>query len=265
MGREYLIRTPDGGLYAVNSIKMCRSFIRKIALSASPTQDDDFAAFAIVEESNLAFCRNGYDSWIFVNGVEEELHCWEDVVNYKGLFYAVSQAGTIAVCDFSEGCFRPRVSIIHGTVPFGFGGDIHYAVFSAGDMMLVTRVLDQEFSDAAGEESNLVYKTVGFEVFKMNWELLTWQTLDTLGDRVLFVGGNSSLSFCASEFVGCSADCVYFTDDYSELNDDDACGNQDLGIFRLRDKSVEPLPCFSRNSCSRLGWPLPIWVSPNPC
>lgn len=244
---------------------MCNSFIRKVVLSASPTRNEEFAAFAIVGQSNLAFCRNGYDSWIFVNDGEEELYCWEDVVDYKGLFYAVSKGGTVAVCDFNEGCSPPRVSVIHATAPFGFGGDIHYAVFCAGDVMLVTRVLEQDFSDDAGEESNFVYKTVGFEVFKMNWGLLTWQRVESLNDRVLFVGGNSSLSFCASEFSGCSPDCVYFTDDYSESNDEDACGKHDLGIFRFRDKSVEPLPCFPPSSGSWLGWPLPIWVSPNPC
>lgn len=244
---------------------MCNSFLGKVVLSASPTLNDDFAALAIVGQNNLAFCRNGYDSWIFLNGEEEEMNCWEDVVNYNGLFFAVSKGGTIAVCDAGEGCFPPRVSIIQTTTPFGFAGDIHYAVFSAGDMLLLIRVLDQDFSDHAGEESDLVYRTVGFEVFKMNWGLLTWQRVETLGERVLFVGGNSSLSFCASDFVGCSADCIYFTDDYSESNEDDACGKHDLGVFRLRDKSIEPLPCFNQNSCSRLRWPLPIWVSPNPC
>lgn len=189
------------------------------------------------------------------------MYYWEDAVYRNGLFFAVSKEGVIAVCDVGGG--SPRVSIIQTTAPAGFSGDIHYAAFSGEDLLLVTRVLEQEFSD----ESNLVYWTVGFEVFKMDWGVLAWQKVETLGDRVLFVGGNSSLSFSAADFEGCCADCIYFTDDYSESNhDDDAYGKHDLGIFRLWDQSIEPLPCFPRSSSySRLGWPLPIWVTPNPC
>ncbi|KAK7351787.1 hypothetical protein VNO77_11481 [Canavalia gladiata] len=261
VGREYLIRNPYGGLYAFNLRQMCNSFLRKVVLSASL---DEFAAFAIVGQNHLAFCKNGYDSWVFLSQEEEELYCWEDVVYHNGLFFVVSKGGTVAVCDV-KGSFPPRVSIIRTTAPVRFSGDIHYVVFSGEDMLLVSRVLEQEFSDAAGDESNLVYRTVGFEVFKMDLGLLKWEKIESLGEQVLFVGGNSSLSFSASDFSGCSADCIYFTDDYSESNDEDAYGKHDLGIFRLRDRSIEPLPCFSPNSYSRLGWPLPIWVSPNPC
>nr|KYP64795.1 F-box protein SKIP23 [Cajanus cajan] len=265
VGREYLVANPHGAVHTLSSRHVCTSFLTKLVLSQSPSRGPHFAALAIVAQNNLAFCRNGSDAWIFVNDEDGELYCWEDVVDYNGVFFAVSKGGTIAVCDPACSRSPPRVSLIQPTAPFGFVGDINYAVFSAGDFLLVTRLLDQEFSDAAGVESNLVYRTVSFEVFKMNWGLLTWQRLDTLGDRVLFVGGNSSLSFCASDFEGCSADCIYFTDDYSELNDDDACGKHDLGIFRLCDKSIEPLPCFPPGSFSQLGWPLPIWLSPNPC
>ncbi|RYR48717.1 hypothetical protein Ahy_A07g034782 isoform B [Arachis hypogaea] len=129
-------------------------------------------------------------------------------------------------------------------------------------MMLVSRILEQEFDDAGGE-SNLVYRTVGFEIFEMNWCAFKWQKVESLGDRALFIGGNSSLSLVAAS-VGCLGDCIYFTDDYSDFNYDDACGKHDLGIFRLWDQGIEPLPCYPRNSYSRLGWPLPIWVSPNP-
>ena len=229
-------------------------------MSSSPSRSNDVSAFAIVGERNLAFCRNGDDSWVFVC---EELHCWEDAVHHNGSFYAVSKGGIIAVCDV-EASFPPRVSIIQ-TSPFQFAGDIHYAVFSGEDMLLVSRILELEFDDDdAGGESNLVYRTAGFDVFKMNWDALRWQKIETLGDRALFIGGNSSLSLSAAS-VGCLGDCIYFTDDYSDFNYDDACGKHDLGIFRLWDQGIEPLPCYPRNSYSRLGWPLPIWVSPNPC
>ncbi|MED6160416.1 hypothetical protein PIB30_051390 [Stylosanthes scabra] len=263
VGREYLVRNHHGGVDSFNLRQMCNSFVRKIVLSSSPSRNNEFSAFAIVGERNLAFCRSRDDSWIFVSE-EEELHCWEDAVHHHGSnsFYAISKGGTVAVCRVDDDCFPPRVSIVQTVAPVRFSGDIHYVVFSGENMMLVSRILEQEFDDAGGE-SNLVYRTVGFEIFEMNWFALKWEKVESLGDRALFIGGNSSLSLFAG-CVGCLGDCIYFTDDYSDFNYDDACGKHDLGIFRLWDQGIEPLPCYPRNSYSRLGWPLPIWVSPNP-
>jgi hypothetical protein len=254
IGREYFVRNPSGDLVYFNLKQMCNSFIRKIVLSSSPSQNDEFIAFAIVasnDTNNLAFCKKGYDSWILLS--EEIYHFWEDVVYHNGLFYAVSKGGTIAVCDIEV----PRVSIIHTTASVEFNGDIFYTVFSGEEMLLVTRILEQDFSDAG---DMFVYRTVGFEVFKMDWNVMTWNKIETLGDKALFVGGNSSVCFSANDFVGCCADCIYFTDDYSESNHDDVRGKHDFGIFRLRDWTVDPL----LPSYSRLGCPLPVWISPNP-
>ncbi|KAF1865315.1 hypothetical protein Lal_00004689 [Lupinus albus] len=267
IGREYLVTNPHGGVHALNLSEMRNCYVKKIVLSSSPClqSGDDFAAFAIVGKGqhNLGFCKKGNDCWGFV--MSDELYCWEDVVYQNGLFYAVTKEGTIAVCDI-YGYGPPQVTVIQTTAPFEFCGDIYYVVFSGVDMLLVARILEQEFdnNDDGGDEYNLVYRTVGFDVFKMNWSEMKWEKIESLGDRVLFLGGNSSLCLIASDFVGCLKDCIYFTDDYSDSNYDDACGKHDVGVFSLWDQSIELLPCYPRNSYSRLGWPLPIWVSPNP-
>ncbi|XP_027190962.1 F-box protein At2g26160-like [Cicer arietinum] len=263
IGREYLVTNPNSGFCYLNLRQMCKTFVRKIVLSWSPTKSDDFTAFAIVGLNNLAFCKKGYDSWILLTN---EVYFWEDAVYHNGLFYAVSKEGMIAVCDVDV----RRVSIFGPMPPIQFGGDIHYAVFSGEDLLLVTRDLEQEFSDMVDECYNYMsmYRTVGFMVFKMDWNVMAWRRIETLCDKALFIGANSSMCFSAADFVGCRADCIYFTDDYSDSNHDDAVAKHDFGIFRLSDESIEPLPCYPRNSYPRFGWPFgpfPIWISPNPC
>lgn len=53
------------------------------------------------------------------------------------------------------------------------------------------------------DESNVVFRTVGFHVFKMDWSGPRWEKVNNLGDRMLFIGLNSSFSLSASDFPGC--------------------------------------------------------------
>ena len=40
-----------------------------------------------------------------------------------------------------------------------------------------------------------------------------WVTVKNLGDVALFLGDNSSIYVCASDFVGCKSNCIYFSHD----------------------------------------------------
>jgi hypothetical protein len=259
IGREYALRDSFGNNYSRNLTEMRDSFIKKLVLSSSPTRDNDFIALAILNQTgDLAFCKNGDQAWTFIH---EARFFSEDVIYYKNQFYAVDKHGKIAVCEV-RGEDSPRVSIIE--MPPLIGGDIYYLVNSEDELLLVTRYLDLQFDDADPYILNGFYKTVRFEVFRMNWSGLRWERVENLGDRILFVGDNSSFSLSASDFRGCSGNCIYYTDDYCEFNYDCGFRDYDLGIFKLWDGSIEPLPCYHPNSLSQLRWP-PIWVTPNPC
>ena len=91
-----------------------------------------------------------------------------------------------------------------------------------------------------------------------------WERVMSLGDQMLFLGENASLALSATDFPGCKGNCIYHTHNYSESNYDGVPGNNDLGVYNLEDGSIEPLPCYPRNSISQLRWPPPIGVTPNP-
>ncbi|XP_041021657.1 F-box protein SKIP23-like [Juglans microcarpa x Juglans regia] len=256
IGKEYALTTPSGDIYRCSLREMRDSFIKKVILSMSPAGDNNFIALAILNlTGDLAFCKNGDESWTFIHDAK---FFSEDVIYHKELFYAVDKNGSIAVCDVSG--TSPRVSIIK--TPSQFGGDIQYLANSEDDeeLLLVTRYLDLVNDNV---DLNVFFKTVKFEVFRINWNGPLWERLTSLGDRTLFVGGNSSLSLSTSDFPACSGNCIYFTDDYCEFNEEFAFGDYDLGIFKLCDGSIEPLPCYRRSSHSQIHGP-PIWVTPNP-
>lgn len=246
-----------GGIPCNRSLRQMRdSFIRKVVLSSSPL-NNAYAAVAILNQSGeLAYCKNGDQSWRMI---ERARTFCEDVVCISGLFYAVNQAGQIAVCDVSGD--YPIVSFIE--TPSQSGADMQYLVGSGDDLLLVTRHLD--VCSGYGYGLLPVLRTKSFAVFRLERSGPIWEEMSSLGDRMLFVGENSSMSLPASGLPGCMGDCVYYTDDYSESNHDGQCGEHDLGIFKLWDGNIYPLPCYPENSHSQLQWPPPVWVSPSPC
>lgn len=265
VGREYTLASylPAGAGDRCNRSlrQMCDSFIKKIVLSSSPADKDyRFFAVAILNQTlDLAYCRNGDQCWTLIEGMQSFS---EDVIFSKRSFCAVDKGGMVAVCDLAGDKDKPRVSIIQ--TPPQFGGDMQYLVGAEDELLLVTRYLDLEF-DFEPHHRHLAYRTTRFEVFKLNWCEPQWERMRSLGNNALFIGKNSSLALSASDFPGCVADCIYYTDDYSESNYDDVHGEHDLGIFKLGDGSIEQLPCYPRYLHYCLQWPPPLWVTPNPC
>ncbi|CAN4123048.1 unnamed protein product [Withania somnifera] len=248
VGREYTLRSPDGKVYFRNLKEMRDLFIRKVVISNSPSRDPNFVVIVILNET---------DSWKFI---DDARFYAEDVIYFEGLFYAVHKSGEIAVCDVTGDL--PSVSFIE--TPRQIGGDMQYLVKTNDEFLLVTRFLELDI-DAAYHQLDVVYKTVEFYVFRLVLEGPRWEKINSLGEKVLFLGENSSLALLASDFPGCEGNRIYFTDDYCEANYDGVNGNHDLGYYNLEDGSIEALSCYPRNSHSMLRWPPPIWFTPNPC
>ncbi|CAN4094045.1 unnamed protein product [Withania somnifera] len=164
----------------------------------------------------LAYCKNGEKSWKFI---DDARFYTEDVIYFEGLFYAVHKSGEISVCDVTGDL--PSVSFIE--TPMQIGGDMQYLVKTNDEFLLLA----------------VVYKTVEFCVFWLILEGPRWEKINSLGEKLLFLGENSSLALLASDFPG--------------------------WYYNLEDGSIEALSCYPRNSHSILHWPPQIWFTPNPC
>ncbi|XP_059461282.1 F-box protein SKIP23-like [Corylus avellana] len=250
------INDPLGEMYMHTFRGLIVTSVRKVVFSSSPLSNN-FIALAIISGCDiLAYCKKGDLTWTLI---PRTMFCCEDVIYFNDLFHVVDKHGALAVCDVNGA--SPIVSFINP--PLLMGGDTHYLVNSGDDeLLLVTRYVDMQYGDVDTNEV-VSYKTLRFEVFRMNWGEPRWETVTSLGDRMLFIGENSSVSFLASDFRGCSGNCIYFTDD-SDFKYYRVHGDYDLGIFKLLDGSIEKLPSCQRNPDSKNCWP-PTWVTPNPC
>jgi len=260
VGREYSVRDPiSGEIYAVDLRQMRDFSVRKVILSHSPTNRCPFVALGIISStltatSELVFCKSGENCWKSVPGLGLGSGFYTEDVIYcepEGQFYAVNKVGDVAVFNLSSD--SPVIIRTVDTIQ----GDLPYLVKSGRELLLVSRSLDAEANIVAYCE---VYETIGFDVYRFR-EVgdgrAYWDKLTVLGDRILFIGENSSLALSASDFPGSKGNCIYFTDDHSKSND--------VGIFDLASNCIEPLPCYPSDSTWPLYWASPIWLTPNPC
>lgn len=105
---------------------------------------------------------------------------------------------------------------------------MEYLVESLGDILLVVR-----------------HQTQRFDVFKADLEqetVVLLELVECLGDRVLFLGVQQSLSVSARDFPELKPNSIYFTHDYDHDSREWPHGDYyDMGIYCLEDDSITTL------------------------
>ncbi|KAJ1386697.1 hypothetical protein SESBI_40622 [Sesbania bispinosa] len=240
----------------------------KVTLSTDPIKrPKDYVVVAIHSmRCCLAFMKAGQKFWTYVDPIDYS--CFTDVTFYKGRVYAINRWETIVSFKlrYSDNAFDNEKLVPDIVLEGGFHkrySHKSYLVKSLeGDLWMVRRFLgfdpNNDYLYDEGTESFKVYK---LELNPRNGRLLQKLRLRSLGDNVLFVGCNDSISVSASYFSNClQKDSIYFVDD----NNDDSYphGAFDLGIYNIKDGSFghhyHYNPSFSRMPPSF--WILPPFV-----
>ncbi|XP_043708049.1 F-box protein SKIP23-like [Telopea speciosissima] len=273
LGQEYVLQyityRPFANSYrpfAHSFVDASNLYMEKIAFSSSnsssPADDNDnFTLLTIHVSGKLAMFKSGDEKWTII---EDQHSPYDDVICFKGNFYAVDSIGRTVIVEHSE---TVTLTAVHA-----FGGDKKYLVESEGDLLLVDLYLSMGHGDDPRFEninidddfyerfdSYIVEKTVRFKVFKLYEDRQKWVELQSLGDRLLFLGDNCSFSASACDFPGCKRSHIYFTDAFNCSNGEDDYGFKDIGVFNLEDDCIGPLASYP--DYSKLFWPPPSWVA----
>ncbi|KAM7523068.1 hypothetical protein LguiA_012970 [Lonicera macranthoides] len=89
---------------------------------------------------------------------------------------------------------------------------------SDGELIMVKRHSRIQPREGYNESLYSPWKTYGFTVYKHDSSNLSWVELKDLGDGMLFLGYNSSLSFSCRDFGGDKSNRIYVTDDFNEFH-----------------------------------------------
>ncbi|KAJ1382989.1 hypothetical protein SESBI_43804 [Sesbania bispinosa] len=246
--------------------------IHKVTLSADPIRrPKDYVVVAIHSlRCCLAFIKAGQKFWTYIDTID--YFQFTDVAFYKGRVYASNRYKSIVSFKLR---YSKDPSGTEKMVPDIVleGGWHNYKRFShqsylvkslEGDLWMVRRFL--AFEDVPDNVLPHSIGTKNFKVYKLELDpesgrLLQKLRLRSLGDNVLFVGDNDSVSVSASCFSNClQKDSIYFADDNIITESRPyPHGPFDLGIYNVKDGSFGS-HCPYSPSFRRM--PPPFWVIP---
>ncbi|KAF8013415.1 hypothetical protein BT93_I1308 [Corymbia citriodora subsp. variegata] len=248
LGHEYVLQymsyrpcSNDGHLYMEKVVFLCLD------------NGNDFALLTIHVSGKLAMFKSGEKRWSIIQDMPSP---YDDVILFKGKFYAVDGTGRTVVVGLDLG-----VTLIAQS---NFGGDKKFLVESVGELLLVDMYLslDAENNDHDGLDAELDNfdflmreRTVRFKVYKLHGEGKVWNEAKDLGDRVLFLGDDCTFSASAADLKACKGNCIFFADNW-EL---EGVKSPEIGVYDMDSGSIGPLEDYA--GYLELFWPPPNWIA----
>ncbi|CAE5985603.1 unnamed protein product [Arabidopsis arenosa] len=223
-----------------------------------------FVLLTIHVSGKLAVFRSWDRAWTVINDMPSP---YDDVILFDGFFFAVDNNGRTVVVDYSS----LKLTLVASPV---FGGDKKFLIESCGEMLLVDMYLSLEavegdpgFVEEIFEHPAFYMneRTVKFKVYRFVEREESWVEVEDLGDKMLFLGDDSTFSASASDILPTSdGSSVFFNGNVfngNVFNGEDlgAMQDRDLGVFDLRTGKIElvqKLPEYAK-----LFWPPPPWIT----
>ncbi|KAJ8629599.1 hypothetical protein MRB53_022922 [Persea americana] len=239
--------------------------IRDLEIHKTALSDDGNMVVIAYGLGYLAFCRIGDDAYTHV----EDLVFIADVIYHKGKFYALSRAAAVYLLHVDEGS-HPYVEELTenliNVIPYQIFGYLVPDILT-DSMLVVIRDVQHIQEGFDINEEDLPHKTMGADIFMVNLEegehyktLKKYTQVESLGDRVLFLGYNSPMVVMASQFPGLKGNHIYFADNMIESYVFSPYGCSDIGILSLADGTFEQL--FADRFHPILSPPL--WIAATP-
>ncbi|KAI3450879.1 hypothetical protein Pfo_007544 [Paulownia fortunei] len=237
--------------------------VSKAIISCSPDEEDCRAMMTYGPQNRLAFCCPGRSTeWsaLFHGRMRIAERSYEDFVysSRQKLFFCVSEIDEIEKLELKE-----------------LSWPLNNLVFAeqSNELFYVRRfVMEQMDEDGSYVEdifdSSYPYKTMGFDVFKIDREAGELRYMNgSLDGLAMFIGSNHSFAMPAAEFPELKPNSIYFTDVAHQWMfdiDNENFGGHDLGIFNYQDRTFSPCyyPCDVQ-SIKRI-MPPPMWFTPAP-
>ncbi|PHT59765.1 hypothetical protein CQW23_02128 [Capsicum baccatum] len=236
-----------------------RGFLEKVILSSSPSKANCMVAAICGRKCNyLAYCKLGDESWTCI---VKGMMGYDDATfdHEQKLLYAVTFTNHVHVFDLFGSpklidTIEPPLSQIEGKLLN------RYLVKTSMGLLQVQRHLSLqcEWEDQTYD----CYQTSFFNLYMFEPSSLSWCKVGNIGENVLFLGQNSSISIASSCLHGYKGNQIYFIDRLLVFDMVRVRGERyDIGVYNLDSTSVQSL---QRSDIKRYRSPTPIWYIHSP-
>ncbi|KAL5726221.1 hypothetical protein ACHQM5_009278 [Ranunculus cassubicifolius] len=222
-------------------------FVEKfMAIQLQTPESESIIVMSIHSEfCNLSFARPGDSAWTLVDCPTKG---FRDVISYNGEIYAFNAKGDLMLCEIRDAAHSKAIKIASPPEDFALG-DKYYLVEMNGSLHCVERVY-------TADSQKIGHTTTFFEVHEFDFGTKSWTYLHDLGDYALFLGTNTSYAIEIGEFSELKPNCVYYTDDHSELY---RLKVYDMGVYDYGEQTTEDI--YS-GDCIWSHFSRPIFIRP---
>ncbi|XVF68007.1 hypothetical protein PTKIN_Ptkin10aG0168100 [Pterospermum kingtungense] len=244
LGQEYVFNS--FGREIVRDMPWC---MRKAALYCLDSSvNNDFVLLSILAPlDKLAMFKFSDKKW---TTIEDTPFRYDDVILYKGNFYAVDFRGRAVVVGLDS-----KTSVVGVPV---YGGEKKFLVESKGALFLVDMYRSFVVEDETGSSS----WTGKFVVFKLGGVGKKWIEVKDLEDCVLFLGTKSTFAASAEDLSVCKGNYIIFSNRfhyYLHGEGKPSSKGWDVCVFDLENDSTGPLWKFPQ--FGKLFMPPSSWSS----
>ncbi|PWA97372.1 hypothetical protein CTI12_AA009460 [Artemisia annua] len=207
----------------------------------------------------LGFCWPGDNKWTAVDkGWGGKML---DITYFNGRIYSFDCNFHIRACDvYGENPTRmvgvSRLPVDIYAQDKELGGAYIIGLDDGTRKRLLVVIREGVLDDIQDELCEETYKTKSFQILEYDLASKRWSKVKDFGGKTLFVGYSSSFWIEDTTRV-IKSNCIYFTDDvFVMYRGSKNGGGRDMGIYHLRDGTIEPH--FAGKSRSNLT--PPIWL-----
>ncbi|XP_019082404.1 PREDICTED: F-box protein SKIP23-like [Camelina sativa] len=268
LGREFGLHylDADDGLLSKYSPRVGKTVVKYLDDS-----DEDQSKFVLLTINNsgnpgrLAVYTSWVQAWTVIN--DDMPSCYFcDVILFNGCFFAVTKDGTTMAVDIPS----LKLTVLAASPVFGGGGDKKFLVESSGVMLLVDMIsrelesddlLNFEEDDIQHHASDIILHNIThkIEVFKFVERDKSWVEVKDLGDKMLFLGDDSSFSASASDFLLLYGGSVFFDGFVFDWEDLNTISDENFGVCDFM--SQEMMLVSQHHEYAKLLWPPPSWIT----
>ena len=246
LGQEYT-------LHAKRSVGDLEERHKEKVMLRSSGCGDEFSVLTIFS-GRLAIFNSWDEKWIII----PHALWYDDLILFRGDFYAVDCTGRVVLVDLSLDVSLVAESICDCGIQ-------KFLVESDGGLLLVDVYLS--FGDVDDCDIDEVFdifwmeRNFQFKVFELDIKGKRWVEVESLRlrDRLIFLGESCSFSASVGEFI--KGNCILFMDNFFGARGKENSGGgsgTDTFVFDLDTYSIALLTDCPEYS--RLFWPPPDWV-----